>query len=589
MIRPINMQETEDTVRLPSRILPDPEFLQAVYQTAVTPKNYDELMEHWQAQMERALAELPRDAIGDSVEIDVSDALPHFQTSAQILDKLGRTSHDGISRHATLRDGMHMLADAEGRIVWHNARAARLLRLSSGATLDTLPMSAETRARLSSALLFGADGSRGPGAMAFVIILPDSDPQHMVAEPVVQPDGQRLLVLRSATSRWTLLLAEMMREAFSLSNAEIDVVSLLVDGYDLPDIANARSRKLNTVRTQLKAILRKTHTRSQAQLIRLALSLAAHLPDIGEGERRRTEISFLTLPSGRRMPWRSFGPAGGRPVLFLHGMLDGISITDPAHDLLHRFGFRIIAPERPFFGSSSGTAIAPAQAVDAFADDLEALCAHLQLPPTVVVGHMAGSVYAFGFSARHPQRVRAIVNVSGGVPIRSTRQFDMMSTRQRVVAFTARHAPAALPFILRAGIRQIDAGGERHFVAALYKSSVSDQAALRRQDIFEIVTDGVRYAVEQGHRAFEIDSYHVVRDWSHWVDKSDCPVHLLHGRHDPVVAVDTVIDFHARLGTRSSLQIVEDAGQLLYYVRPETVFATVEAAFAERPTCEASG
>jgi pimeloyl-ACP methyl ester carboxylesterase/DNA-binding CsgD family transcriptional regulator len=586
MTRPIDNQAQEIPARLPSRILPDPEFLQAVYQTAVTPENYDALMGHWQTQMERALESLPPEALVEapgSGLIDVSETLPHFATSAQILDKLGRTSHDGISRHAVLRDGLHMLADTEGRIVWHNARAARLLRLRSGTTLEALPITPETRARLQAALISGADGARQASAIAFVLTLPDSDPQHMVAAPIVQGDGQRLLVLRSATSRWTPLLAEMMREAFALSIAEIDVISLLVDGYDLPEIALARDRKLNTVRTQLKAILRKTHTRSQAQIIRLALSLAAHLPDTGEGERRRTEVAFLTLPCGRRMPWRSFGPADGRPVLFLHGMLDGISILDPAHDLLHRFGLRIIAPERPFFGSAAGSPLAPSKAVEGFADDLDALCAHLQLPPTVVLGHMAGSVYAFGLAARHPRRVRAIVNVSGGVPILSPRQFDMMSPRQRVVAFTARYAPAALPFILRAGIRQIDAGGERRFVAALYQNSPSDQAALRQQDIFEIVTDGVRYAVEQGHHAFEIDSYHVVRDWSRWVDQSACPVHLVHGRNDPVVAADTVQEFHDRLGARSTLQIIEDVGQLVYYVRPETVFKTVSAAFATPP------
>ena len=562
-----------------SRIQPDPDLLQAIYQTAVTPENYDSLMAHWQAQMEAALANLPPEALaGDRAAdlIDISEALPHLETSARILDRLGRTARDGVSRHALVHDGLHLLLDAEGRVVWHNPRAGRLLSLRPGAGLDRLPVDDTTRARLQAAL---PDPARmaggGATAVAFVMTPPDGPALHMVATPA---DDPTLLVLRSARSRWTALLGEMMREAFDLSNAEIDVVSLLVDGHDLPEIATARDRKLNTVRTQIKAILRKTHTRTQAQLIRLALNLAAHLPDTGEGARARSDVAFLTLPSGRRMPWRRLGPVRGRPVLFLHGMLDGIAVTSAADDLLHRLGLQLIAPERPFFGSAPGDASSPADAVDRFADDLDALCAHLRLEAPVVIGHMAGAVYAFGLAARHPGRVRAIVAVAGGVPILSPRQFEAMSARQRLVAFTARYAPTALPFILRAGIRQIDAGGEHRFVSALYQSSPLDQTALRRQEVFEIVTDGVRYAVEQGHHAFEIDSYHVVRDWSDLVAGSTCPVHLVHGRSDPVVAADTVAAFAERLGARATLDMIEDGGQLVYYTHPERVLAQVVAA-----------
>lgn len=564
----------------PTRIAPDPELLQAIYQTAVTPENYEELMARWQDRIEAALAGLPAERLNaDGDLIDVSEALPHLETSSRILDRLGRTAQDGVSRPRHVQDGLHLLLDAGGRVVWHNPRTARLLGLQAGIGIDRLPLDADARQRLSEALpgLAGSDpmGRQAGGALAFLLHMPDGEPVHMVATRAAEPG---LVVLRSAASRWTALLGEMMREAFDLSGAEIDIVALLVEGADLPEIAAARERSLNTVRTQLKAILRKTRTRSQAAVIRLALGLAAHLPELGSGERRRSDVAFIDLPSGRRMPWRRLGPERGRPILFLHGMLDGIAVTDAAHDLLLRHGLQLIAPERPFFGSAPGAPWPPAEMVDRFADDLEALCAHLRLEAPVVLGHMAGAVYAFGLAARHPGRVRAIVTVSGGVPILSPRQFEVMSARQRVVAFTARYAPAALPFILRAGIRQIDAGGEHRFVTALYQNSPRDMAALRRQEVFDIVTDGVRYAVEQGARAFEIDSWHVVRDWSSWVEASTCPVHLLHGRGDPVVAADTVEAFAARLGPRAHLRMIEDGGQLIYHTHPEAIMATLVAA-----------
>lgn len=40
------------------RIEPDPDFLHAIYRTAVTPESYDHLMALWQARLETAIARL---------------------------------------------------------------------------------------------------------------------------------------------------------------------------------------------------------------------------------------------------------------------------------------------------------------------------------------------------------------------------------------------------------------------------------------------------------------------------------------------------------------------------------------------------
>ena len=156
-----------------------------------------------------------------------------------------------------------------------------------------------------------------------------------------------------------------------------------------------------------------------------------------------------------------------------------------------------------------------------------------------------------------------------------------MSSRQRVVAWTARFAPALLPTILRAGIAQIDAGGEENFMEALYAESPLDRVTLENPSIRAAVTAGYHFAVAQGHRAFDVDSVHVTRNWSEFVEGVSQPVTLIHGRHDPVVSIESVRNFTGRYENFSLLEL-ESCGQLALFQEPETIFQTLAGFNAPR-------
>ncbi|MCC6006516.1 MAG: alpha/beta hydrolase, partial [Rhodobacteraceae bacterium] len=195
----------------------------------------------------------------------------------------------------------------------------------------------------------------------------------------------------------------------------------------------------------------------------------------------------------------------------------------------------------------------------------------------VLLGHMAGALYAFAAAAQLRERALGIVNVAGTVPIVSVAQLASMSRRQRLVAYTARFAPAALPFVLRAGIRQLDFDGEHSFMTALYENSPLDLETCADPDVFRSIRRGYRFTVEQGHHAFETDGYLAVRNWSALAEASQVPVSLLHGRHDPVVNADSVSAFALRLGKRARLRLFDNCGQLVLYRQPERVFEAVRA------------
>ena len=64
-----------------------------------------------------------------------------------------------------------------------------------------------------------------------------------------------------------------MRKLYELTLSEANVCQCVVEGYSNPEIAELRNVSPETVKTQLQSILRKTSSKSRAELIRRALSI----------------------------------------------------------------------------------------------------------------------------------------------------------------------------------------------------------------------------------------------------------------------------------------------------------------------------
>ncbi|HEY4264165.1 MAG TPA: hypothetical protein VGM72_02525 [Micropepsaceae bacterium] len=65
------------------------------------------------------------------------------------------------------------------------------------------------------------------------------------------------------------IFASTLRQLFRLSAAETAIAAALVSGADIERIAEMRNAKITTVRTQIAAMLLKTRTRRQGELIAL--------------------------------------------------------------------------------------------------------------------------------------------------------------------------------------------------------------------------------------------------------------------------------------------------------------------------------
>jgi pimeloyl-ACP methyl ester carboxylesterase/DNA-binding CsgD family transcriptional regulator len=546
------------------------QLIHSVYQIALEPQSYDVFMDHWDSHVSRALEELA--ALQDSADLDDQELLAHFNTAFGILEELGRRPQE------PLRDGKgpRFLLDNKGVVIWRNRAAAEVLALAPRAGLEDLARHLHDPGLAQRMLADLAAASPGdPTANRLLRLDLDDGTLYLLARPIIDREGQKLILVEPLLGEWTPEMDQLLAGTFTLTEAETAVAAGLAEGLTPTELARRRGVSVLTVRTQIKALLAKTGAAGQTELVRLLMSVARVVNRTMEHADAPARPAICITARGSQIPVELFGTPGGYPVLFLHGMLDGCSATPRIEHALDRHGLRLIAPVRPGFGTALPDRGPIADAPRRFAEDIEGLVDRLRLKQFVLLGHMAGALYAFAVAARLGERVAGIVNVAGTVPILSNAQLATMSRRQRLVAYTAKYAPAALPFVLRAGIRQLDFNGERSFMSALYETSPRDLAMMQDPDVYRSLRRGYRFTVAQGHKAFETDGYHVVRDWSELAFASEAPVTLIHGRHDPVVNSRSVEEFASRLGSRARLVMMEDSGQLVLYRSPETVCAAL--------------
>jgi len=561
------------------------DLIERIYNVAISPHAYDDFMDKWADYVGQALEDLTM--LKQEVEADNSLAVKtlsrHFDMGFRLLEELGRTPPSIGKGQASQGPGAaSLLVNASGDLVWYNGAASRYFGLRRISTVDDLPLwdrSRDELRRIIKALDANAEATAEKTVLRMFSKAADKT-LFMLGERIGNGDGEPLILINQIVSDWHDSVGRMLSASFGLSAAELEIAEWLGRSATAPEIAQARSSSLNTVRTQIKALLSKTGVGSQTELVRLLVSLNGAADDRSAGVSkfiRRGQTFRFRQRDGRMVPFHRFGPSDGKPFILCHGMLDGCDLTPAALDLLDVHEITVFVPERPFFGSAEGAdgdiSTAPAR----FACDIEDLMNHLDLPRAGLIGHMAGSVYAFAAGAHLGERATAIVSIAGGVPIVSADQFTPMSPRQRLVAYTARYTPKLLPFVLRAGIRQLDFGGEENFMRALYEHAPADLAAIDHDEVADIVASGYHFTIAQGHRAFEIDSYLVVRDWSATVARSSAPIILIHGAHDPVVHISSVEAFAESLGQRARLLVDDEAGQLLFYSNPEIVFTTLAA------------
>ena len=202
--------------------------------------------------------------------------LPHLQraafTSRQLRGVDALAAFDSLDRAA-------FLLDSAGRVMRFNSAAEALLAGDGGLIVRNQRLeavSANDTAQLDAAV--SRAGGLGRGfPTAGMVAIGKLGPSQLVLNVVPVrdrsdrdlPAPRPVLVLANPSRTRRPDLPRELMARFALTEAEAMLATGLLAGRSLADLASARGRSINTLRTQLARIMTKTNTRRQSELILL--------------------------------------------------------------------------------------------------------------------------------------------------------------------------------------------------------------------------------------------------------------------------------------------------------------------------------
>lgn len=556
------------------------EIIDRLYDVALDPVRYEELVDVFEGGIG------PLRLSAEGARLADPDMENHFKRASVFLDRF-EISHRLSGYQAALGDvGRSAAFVSDGKqVVAANDQAGLSFSLKGGDSCAALPFAPEDRSALQSTIRRVAGGREEKAATLRIRDRRSGKPEILRIMPVKDGDGRPLALVTSSAVTWPEDFSVTLAEAFTLTDAEIEIVRGIVEGLGVRDIARERGRSEHTVRTQLRHVLSKTETHSQSDLLRVMLGLmdltstrgpAAQTAG-GDGRLAPIVPNALRLADGRRLSWIEFGAPGGRPLLFLH-MSYGLARwpADAEAQALQR-NIRVIVPIRAGFGDSD-----PQPAVDDYCgrntSDIGELIDRLGVPRLAILSLGADLRYGLALAGARPRQVTGILAAGGAFPATAPGDYARLGKWHRFIYSNARYAPRLLPFLVKAGFSLARRIGKDAFFRAVNAGSPGDMATFDDPLVREAMLLGSEIALSKtgdAHAAYTREIFDRERDWSSLIRDCPCPVLLMNGTEDPQAPPDTVREMLASFPD-ASVEWCENAGQLVFFARRMDVLDRLE-------------
>ena len=196
----------------------------------------------------------------------------------------------------------------------------------------------------------------------------------------------------------------------------------------------------------------------------------------------------LDVADGRVLAWREFGDPGGWPLVAVHGSPDSSAVWALLDDAARRAGARVIAPDRPGFGSSSPKS---ERSILDWVDDLDELTEHLELPSFRLLAISGGSPYALAVAATHPGRVAHLGLLSVISPLDAPGVTKGTNPQIRFTLLAARRAPFLLEpmgrLMAKLTLRDPDTAAER----LIGMRPPADREIIRRPEVMAVLRENL--------------------------------------------------------------------------------------------------
>lgn len=220
----------------------------------------------------------PRQEPFSDLDIRKADRLlPHLRRVISLRGRLDEAGDASVFAEAAL-DSLAspiMRLDETGRILYENRAATMLLRRGEALNARGGLLSA-TQPPLAEQIVAAIHASVhrvNDGAMTVLIpkFRANGQPQVLSFSPILRGGVTQVLVVGSQPDGISSQRVSDLARLFGLTPAEADLAVGLADGLTITEIASLRRVSVNTLRVQLRALLRKTGTSRQAELVSVLL------------------------------------------------------------------------------------------------------------------------------------------------------------------------------------------------------------------------------------------------------------------------------------------------------------------------------
>ncbi len=367
-----------------------------------------------------------------------------------------------------------------------------------------------------------------------------------------------------------------LAQLYELSVRETEIARLLYQGLAIRNIAEQQNKALDTVRKQTKAILYKTGTHSQAQLMRImaSLNLANNEDETGRWQYHRNDLQAYTLADGRRISYYDSGRGENGTIIVLHGVVHSPVLPEPIHQHLEQKGYRIMGVARAWFGHSSPPP-RKSNLLDTSVNDLNELTSHLKLTNITLIGIQAGSLHALRFATSHPHKVKQIFAIAGMVPIRSEQQLQALPIGVRAVAKSARYLPSVLPALISGGLSLLYKNDFQKIFNIVYRNSPIDLQATKDPIIFDQLKQGFLFALNHGYHAYATEGTEIMQDMSEQLVELARPVTYINGELDGLTDIESVQSFCDEAPERQLVRL-NKLGNLFMYSAPQRLINVLD-------------
>ena len=582
----------------------DLSLVDAVYEVALDPGRYDELVEQWHKELTAQartgrVAEKPDTSSPEAEQLE-----DHFERAITILERVQESDWQLSGPKANALPELNI--NQRGEILSANAGAAALLSAWCGADIAQLDLTSAARESLltlAQQMSSGNDSDTQPKVLR-LNRTGDDRPLVVLLRPL-EFNAQPALNLRCAEIIWPDALGPLLAAAFDLTTAECDIARALVAGQTVTEISETRGTSVQTVRTQIKELLSKTGTHSQLELIRMMIGFsmmaqqadarshsssiegAASYASTGEPAQPRTTRSVAsqrystgishrsTADDGQVFELIEYGPVDGDPVLVFHDEVIADSFVLSLVKLAP--GLRFLVPVRHGYGGSTFDPTLKGERRNArLLADTKTLLDRVapdanQLP---LLAHGNGIFFACEFATAYPGSCGQITAVAASLPRAAAGDDGEHSRYATFVNEMSRLAPSMLRFAVQAGFAMYARIGPVKFLERVYGDSASDLQIIHDPVQRSAVEHGGRLTLAQGYRGFLADEQALSGDWTTAFLNTPVPIRILLGDQDQASRAGRARHLQSQSNNITVIPIA-DAGFFAAFSAPASVLESL--------------